>query len=75
MWTCKPQNVVPGRGDMSGVLLDRFLCLPGSRGRVAPEGNIVRGGYVSIIGYGLFPPSFFYLAAGQSLSSGGPASE
>ena len=36
MWTCKPQNGVPGGGDMSGGKLDRFLCLPGSRGRDDP---------------------------------------
>ena len=59
---------------MSGGKLDCFLCVPGSRVRVAPEGNIVRGGYVSKIGGCLFPHSFCYLTAGQSLGSGRPDS-
>ena len=66
MWTCKPQNGVPGGGDISGGKLDRFLCVPGSRVRVAPEGNIAQGGgYVSrnrlVV---CFHGSFCYLAAG-----------
>ena len=30
MWTCKPQDGVPGSGVMSGGLLDRYLCVLGS---------------------------------------------
>ena len=59
---------------MSGGKLDRFLCLPGSRVRVAPAWNLVRGGVVPRISVCLFHGSFFYLAAGQSLGSGRPAS-
>ena len=29
MWTCKPQNGVPGGGDMSGGKLDRFCAFRG----------------------------------------------
>ena len=46
MWTCKPQNGVPGGGVKSGGKLTRYLCLLGSRARVAPAWNILRGGNV-----------------------------
>ena len=60
---------------MSGGLLDRYLCLPGSRGRDDPAWNLVKGGYVPRCSVCLFHTPFCYLAAGQSLGSGGPASE
>ena len=59
---------------MSGGKLDRYLCLLGSRVRVAPAWNLVRGGVVPRISVCLFHTPFCYLAAGQSLDSGGPDS-
>ena len=51
-----------------------FFVRSGVGAGVAPEGNRVRGGFVSKIGGGLFPRSFCYLAAMQLLGSDRPAS-
>ena len=69
MWTCKPQNRVPGGGVKSGGKLTRYLCLLGSRARVAPAWNILRGGDVPRISVCLFHGSFFYLSSMQLLGS------
>ena len=46
---------------MSGGKLDRFLCLPGSRVRVAPAWNLVRGGGCSK-NQRLFVPRLIFLS-------------
>ena len=44
MWTRKPQNGVPGRGDMSGGLPDCFLYVPGSGSVTIQPGTCSGGG-------------------------------
>ena len=58
---------------MSGGKLDRFLCLPGSRGRDDPAWNILRGGDVPRFGVGMFHTTFCYLAYMKLLGGCKPA--
>ena len=69
MWTCKPQNRVPGGGVKSGGKLTRYLCLLGSRARVAPAWNILRGGAMfHESGVGCSKPHFAISLPGSHLA-------
>ena len=60
---------------MSGGKLDRFCAFRGLGAVPIQLGTSSRGGMFQECGVCLFHTPFCYLAAGQSLGSGGPASE
>ena len=68
MWTCKPQNGVPGRGDMSGGKLDRFCAFRGLG--AVPIQNVTSsgGGMLQESALGCYKPHFAISLPGSHLA-------